>query len=101
MWTAFALLSRSGWAERSSFQTPGSTRPSLTTPGIWMPPGWVCLSLAAGIPTLMQAEEGRDLVVTPRDLDGVIAHGAALLGAAINRALQPKLSVAQLCWLVG
>ena len=33
--------------------------------------------------------------------DGVIAHGAALLGAAINRALQPKLSVAQLCWLVG
>jgi spore protease len=49
----------------------------------------------------MQAEEGRDLVVTPRDLDGVIAHGAALLGAAINRALQPKLSVAQLCWLVG
>ena len=58
-------------------------------------------SRAAGIPTLMQAEEGRDLVVTPRDLDGVIAHGAALLGAAINRALQPKLSVAQLCWLVG
>ena len=57
--------------------------------------------LAAGIPTLMQAQEGRDLVVTPRDLDGVIAHGAALLGAAINRALQPKLSVAQLCWLVG
>ena len=57
--------------------------------------------VAAGIPTLMQAEEGRDLVVTPRDLDGVIAHGAALLGVAINRALQPKLSVAQLCWLVG
>ena len=57
--------------------------------------------IAAGIPTLMQAEEGRDLVVTPRDLDGVISHGAALLGAAINRALQPKLSVTQLCWLVG
>ena len=46
--------------------------------------------LAAGIPTLMQAEEGRDLVVTPRDLDGVIAHGAALLGAAINRAPAAK-----------
>ena len=66
-----------------------------------MPPGWVCLSLRRASPPLMQAEEGRDLVVTPRDLDGVIAHGAALLGAAINRALQPKLSVAQLCWLVG
>ena len=48
--------------------------------------------LAAGIPTLMQAEEGRDLVV---------AHGAALLGTAINRALQPRLSIAQLGWLTN
>ena len=43
-------LSRNGWAERSSFQTPGSTRPSPTTPGIWMPPGWVCLSLRRASP---------------------------------------------------
>ena len=57
--------------------------------------------VAAGIPTLMQAAEGKDLVVTPRDLDGVISHGAALLAAAVNRALQPRLSIAQLCWLVG
>lgn len=41
------------------------------------------------------------VTVTPRELDSVIAHGAALLGAAINRALQPRLSIAQLCWLVG
>ena len=47
------------------------------------------------------AQEGKDLVVTPRELDSVIAHGAALLGAAINRALQPRLSIAQLCWLVA
>lgn len=57
--------------------------------------------IAAGIPTLMHAEEGKDLVVAPRELDSVIAHGAALLAAAINRALQPQLSLAQLCWLVG
>ena len=57
--------------------------------------------VAAGIPTLMEAEEGKDLVVTPRELDSVIAHGAALLGAAINRALQPRLSIPQLCWLTG
>ncbi len=57
--------------------------------------------IAAGIPTLMIAEEGADLVVTPRALDSVIAHGSALLGGAINRALQPRLSVAQLFWLVG
>lgn len=57
--------------------------------------------IAAGIPTLMEATEGRDLVVTPRELDAVISHGAALLGAAINRALQPRLSIEQLCWLAG
>lgn len=57
--------------------------------------------IAAGIPTLMEAEEGKDLVVTPRELDSMIAHGAALLGTAINRALQPRLSIAQLCWLTG
>ena len=49
----------------------------------------------------MQAEEGSDLVVTPRELDSVIAHGAALLAAAINRALQPRLSIAQLGWLTS
>lgn len=57
--------------------------------------------VAAGIPTLMESDEGPGLVVTPRELDGVIAHGAALLGAAVNRALQPRLSIAQLCWLAG
>ena len=57
--------------------------------------------IAAGIPTLMESDEGADLVVTPRALDSVIAHGSALLAAAINRALQPRLSVAQLCWLTG
>ena len=49
--------------------------------------------IAAGIPTLMDSDEGADLVVTPRALDSVIAHGSALLAGAINRALQPRLSV--------
>lgn len=57
--------------------------------------------IAAGIPTLMEAAEGHELIVAPRELDAVIAHGSALLGAAINRALQPGLSLAQLCWLAG
>ena len=57
--------------------------------------------VAAGIPTLMAAREGEDLVVTPRALDSVISHGAALLGAAINRALQPGFTVPQLCWLAN
>lgn len=57
--------------------------------------------VAAGIPTLMESDEGGDLIVAPRELDSVISHGAALLSAAINRALQPRLSIAQLCWLAG
>ncbi len=55
-----------------------------------------------GHPHLDGADEGgTDLVLTPRALDGVIAHGAALLAGILNRALQPRLSVAQLCWLTG
>ncbi len=101
MWTAFALRSRSGWAGRSSSQTPGSARPSPTARKHLDAARLGVPVLAAGIPTLMEAREGKDLVVTPRELDSVIAHGAALLGTAINRALQPGLTVAQLCWLTG
>ena len=71
---------------------PGSGR-HLDAAGLGLP------VIAAGIPTLMESDEGHDLVVTPRALDSVIAHGSALLGAAINRALQPRLTVNQLCWL--
>ncbi|MBQ7860084.1 MAG: GPR endopeptidase, partial [Faecalibacterium sp.] len=53
--------------------------------------------IAAGVPTIMAAKEGDELVVTPRALDQVIGQGAALLGAAINRALQPGFTVPQLC----
>ena len=46
------LLCRAGAAgpDAPVFQTPGSTRPSPTTPGIWMPPGWVCLFLRRASP---------------------------------------------------
>ena len=57
--------------------------------------------LAAGIPTLKDADEGADLVLTPRALDSVIAHGSALLAGILNRALTPRLSVAQFCWQTG
>lgn len=57
--------------------------------------------IAAGIPTMMDSDAGPGLVLTCRALDAVVGHGAALLGAAINRALQPRLTVAQLCWLAS
>ena len=31
----------------------------------------------------------------------VASSTIALLGSAINRALQPRLSIAQLCWLAS
>ena len=73
-------------------------------PGVSGDTGLTLRQLAAamaGIPTLMDADEGADLVLTPRALDSVIAHGSALLAGILNRALQPRLSVAQLCWLTG
>lgn len=57
--------------------------------------------LAAGIPTLSPSAAGADLVVVPRALDAVIGHGSALLAGAINKALHPALSVAQLCYLAS
>lgn len=81
------------------------TRVEIAREGLAKPRGrYVTLGvpvIAAGIPTLMDSDEGADLVVTPRALDSVIAHGSALLAGAINRALQPRLSVAQLFWLAG
>ncbi len=57
--------------------------------------------IAAGIPTIMEPQEAdrKHLVLVPRALDQTVEHGAALLSAAINRALQPSFSLAQLCWL--
>ena len=90
-----------GWAAACSSPTPGCTRRRRIMQSIWTPAALGVPVIAAGIPTLMDSDEGADLVVTPRALDSVIAHGSALLAGAINRALQPRLSVAQLFWLAG
>ncbi len=60
--------------------------------------------VAMGVPTLMEADEAvgvSGLVVTPAGLDKVVSRGAELLSRAINRALQPRLSVAELCYLAN
>ncbi len=59
--------------------------------------------IAAGIPTLLEPTQPdcAHLVMVPRALDQTVSHGAALLSAAINRALQPSFSLAQLCWLAN
>lgn len=60
--------------------------------------------LAVGIPTMMEADEflGRPgCVITPRQLDTVVKKGAELLALAVNKALQQRLSIAELCYLAN
>ena len=60
--------------------------------------------LAVGLPTMMEAEElcgDRGLVLTPRDLDGVVRKGASLLALAINKALQQRLTIPEIGYLAS
>lgn len=60
--------------------------------------------LAVGIPTMMEADDflGRPgCVITPRQLDTVVKKGAELLALAVNKALQQRLSIAELCYLAN
>lgn len=47
------------------------------------------------------SEKGRTMMVTPREIDVVIEHAAKMVAYAINRALQPTLSLEELVSLVG
>lgn len=46
-------------------------------------------------------EENRDMIITPREIDIVIERAAELIGMAINKALQPDISVDEMMMLVG
>lgn len=71
--------------------------------------------IAVGVPTVVDAatlaadltgqderpEEGRTLMVTPRDIDRQVADLSKLLGYGISLALQPQMTVAELELLLG
>ena len=71
--------------------------------------------IAIGVPTVVDAatlaadltgqdkrpEEGRTLMVTPRDIDRQVADLSKLLGYGISLALQPQMTVAELELLLG
>ena len=63
--------------------------------------------IAIGVPTVMEAhlppteKNAAPLVVTPRDIDAILRRGASLLALAINKALQPALSVGELVFLTS
>ncbi len=64
--------------------------------------------VAVGVPTVVdaatlmenltgqEADTGRDLVVTPRDIDEVVHKASCLLSLSLNLALQPTLSLSDI-----
>ncbi len=79
-----------GWAARVQFSDAGLYPAQADHTRTWTRDTVGVPVIAAGIPTLMQAQEGADLVVTPRALDSVIAHGAALLAGSHQPGLAAK-----------
>lgn len=47
------------------------------------------------------SERGRSMMVTPREIDLAVEHAAKMVAFAINRALQPELTLEELMGLVG
>ena len=75
---------------------PGSSR-CVTRAMLGVP------ALALGVPTLVEPpQQGQGeggLILVPRQLDQIVRKGSALLAAALNQALQPRLSAQELRWL--
>lgn len=57
---------------------------------------------AVGVPTVIdyETDAGAPMMVTPRNIDRITDHYARSLGAAISRALNPRLSERELSALV-
>ena len=91
-------LGRSVQLADAGLRPAGDTARSLTRDTVGVP------VVALGIPTMMDAGavcSVPGLVVTPRDLDGLVRRGSNLLARAVNRALQPRLTPAELGRLVS
>ncbi len=60
--------------------------------------------VAIGVPTIANwkiEHANKTLTVTPKDIDTIIQKASSLLALAINKALQPALSVGELCFLTS
>lgn len=72
--------------------------------------------ISVGIPTVVDAqtlvnditdgcriknEENREMIVTPREIDIVIERASKLIALAVNKALQPQLSIEEILMLTG
>ena len=88
----------------------GNARKEITKHSVGVP------VISVGIPTVVDVEtlvndltgsksdiskENRNMIITPREIDIVIERASELIGMAINKALQPNISVDEMMMLVG
>lgn len=88
----------------------GNARKEITERSVGVP------VISVGVPTVVDvgtlvndltgskselSEENRNMIITPREIDIVIERASELIGMAINKALQPDVSVDEMMMLVG
>jgi spore protease len=61
--------------------------------------------IALGVPTVVDAAaltgDSTPMMITPRDIDLLVGRAGKILSLAINKALQPQLSLEELAYLTG
>lgn len=75
--------------------------PELTQHTLGVPVVAVGVPTVTYLPGVSAPESDAPLLVTPKDIDTVVARASALLALAINKALQPALSVGELSFLTS
>lgn len=89
----------------------GNARKEITEASVGVP------VISVGIPTVVDVctlvndltdskgkiaeSRGRDMIITPREIDIVIERASELIGMSVNKALQPDISVEEMLMLVG
>ncbi len=88
----------------------GNVRKEITERSVGVP------VISVGVPTVVDvgtlvndltgskselSEENRNMIITPREIDIVIERASELIGMAINKALQPDISIDEMMMLVG
>ena len=88
----------------------GNARKEITERSVGIP------VISVGIPTVVDVgtlvndltgsksdipQANRNMIITPREIDIVIERASELIGMAINKALQPDISVDEMMMIVG
>ena len=57
--------------------------------------------IGIGVPTVMRLKQDPSLSITPKDIDVIIKRASALLALGLNCALQPALTLQEICLLTS